>query len=66
MCDKVKTNYHILQAMAGDAKVEGEQLKGLSKYFNSVTNTGRANVAKATYAGLGLVILYFMLKPKKK
>ncbi|XP_046986278.1 ATP synthase membrane subunit K, mitochondrial-like [Schistocerca americana] len=52
--------------MAGDAKVEEGQLKGLSKYFNSTTNTGRANVAKATYAGVGLVILYFMLKPKKK
>ncbi|KDR11975.1 Up-regulated during skeletal muscle growth protein 5 [Zootermopsis nevadensis] len=52
--------------MAGDAHVDESQLKGLSKYFNSVTATGRANVAKATYASVGLLILYFTLKPKKK
>ena len=27
------------------------QLTGMAKTFNSVTFTGRANVAKATYAG---------------
>ena len=52
--------------MAGDAGVDPNQLKGLSKYFNGSTTAGRANVAKATYASVGLLILYFSLKPKKK
>ncbi|XP_053601393.1 ATP synthase membrane subunit K, mitochondrial [Plodia interpunctella] len=51
--------------MAGDS-VDGSQLKGLSKYFNSQTNAGRANTAKATYAFFGALILYFTLKPSKK
>ncbi|XP_063632919.1 uncharacterized protein LOC134803996 [Cydia splendana] len=51
--------------MAGD-NADGAQLKGLSKYFNSQTYSGRANVAKATYAFIGVVILYNMLKPKSK
>ncbi|XP_045505027.1 ATP synthase membrane subunit K, mitochondrial [Colias croceus] len=50
--------------MAGEP-VDESQFKGLSKYFNSYTNTGRANTAKATYAFFGVVILYFALKPKK-
>ncbi|XP_067634837.1 ATP synthase membrane subunit K, mitochondrial [Eurosta solidaginis] len=50
----------------GSEEAEAAKLKGLEKYFNSVTNTGRANVAKATYAVLGLVIAYNVLKPKKK
>ncbi|CAG2062125.1 unnamed protein product, partial [Timema podura] len=52
--------------MAGDSHVDESQLKGLSKYFNSTTLRGRANVAKATYATIGLIILYFTMKPKKK
>ncbi|XP_014249106.1 up-regulated during skeletal muscle growth protein 5 isoform X2 [Cimex lectularius] len=53
--------------MAGDkGPLDESQLKGLSKYFNSVTDRGRANVAKATYAGVALIALYFWLKPKKK
>ncbi|XP_049886575.1 uncharacterized protein LOC126381073 [Pectinophora gossypiella] len=51
--------------MAGDS-VDGSELKGLAKYFNSQTYTGRANVAKATYAFFGVVILYNILKPKSK
>ncbi|XP_055534685.1 ATP synthase membrane subunit K, mitochondrial [Wyeomyia smithii] len=51
--------------MAGDS-VDEAKLKGLSKIFNSETMRGRANVAKATYAGIGLLILYFSLKPSKK
>ncbi|XP_013167158.1 PREDICTED: up-regulated during skeletal muscle growth protein 5 [Papilio xuthus] len=51
--------------MAGDS-VDDSQLKGLSKYFNSQTNRGRANTAKATYAVFGALILYFTLKPKSK
>ncbi|XP_014249105.1 up-regulated during skeletal muscle growth protein 5 isoform X1 [Cimex lectularius] len=57
----------ILLEMAGDkGPLDESQLKGLSKYFNSVTDRGRANVAKATYAGVALIALYFWLKPKKK
>lgn len=52
--------------MAGDSSVDESQLKGLSKYFNSQTNKGRANTAKATYAVMGAMILYFTLKPKSK
>ncbi|XP_029157365.1 ATP synthase membrane subunit DAPIT, mitochondrial-like [Nylanderia fulva] len=44
----------------------GEKLTGLAKHFNSQTMHGRANVTKATYAGIGLIVLYFYLKPKKK
>ncbi|XP_055380443.1 ATP synthase membrane subunit K, mitochondrial-like [Condylostylus longicornis] len=51
--------------MAGDA-VDESKLTGLSKHFNGTTMRGRANVAKATYASVGLIIAYFMLKPKKK
>ncbi|XP_076228424.1 ATP synthase F(0) complex subunit k, mitochondrial [Nomia melanderi] len=42
------------------------KLTGLSKYFNSVTDNGRANVAKATYAAIAAIGLYYYLKPKKK
>ncbi|KOB67363.1 putative stretch regulated skeletal muscle protein [Operophtera brumata] len=52
--------------MAGDSSVDESQLKGLSKYFNSQTNRGRANTAKATYAVMGVFILYLTLKPKSK
>ncbi|KPU77499.1 uncharacterized protein Dana_GF19337, isoform B [Drosophila ananassae] len=45
---------------------EGEKLTGLSKIFNGTTMAGRANVAKATYAVMGLLIAYQVLKPKKK
>ncbi|XP_045456088.1 ATP synthase membrane subunit K, mitochondrial-like [Melitaea cinxia] len=52
--------------MAGGESVDESQFKGLSKYFNSTTNRGRANTAKATYAFFGAVILYYTLKPKSK
>ncbi|ROT81244.1 Up-regulated during skeletal muscle growth protein 5 [Penaeus vannamei] len=52
--------------MAGDAGVDSSQFKGMARYFNSSTMTGRANVAKATYAVLGLIIAYNVLKPSKK
>ncbi|XP_037820318.1 uncharacterized protein LOC119609556 [Lucilia sericata] len=48
--------------MAGEA----EKLSGLSKIFNGSTTAGRANVGKATYAVIGLIIAYNMMKPKKK
>ncbi|XP_033227511.1 ATP synthase membrane subunit DAPIT, mitochondrial [Belonocnema kinseyi] len=51
----------------GHAEEAGaENLKGLAKYFNSQTNYGRANVSKATYAVVGVVIAYFYLRPSKK
>ncbi len=31
------------------------ELTGLAKHFNSVTHTGRANVAKATYAAIFMI-----------
>ncbi|EAT33811.1 AAEL005292-PA [Aedes aegypti] len=52
--------------MAGGDHIDETKLKGLSRYFNGETIKGRANVAKATYAGIGLLILYFSLKPSKK
>ncbi|KAH8415410.1 hypothetical protein KR222_010888 [Zaprionus bogoriensis] len=45
---------------------ESEKLSGLSKIFNGTTMSGRANVAKATYAVMALVIAYQVMKPKKK
>ncbi|XP_059482640.1 uncharacterized protein LOC132200888 [Neocloeon triangulifer] len=51
--------------MAG-AAAEESQFKGLSKIFNSTTVKGRANVGKATYAAIGLIILYNVVKPKKQ
>lgn len=44
----------------------GQNLTGWKKYFNSVTDYGRANVAKATYAGVAVLTVYLLLKPKKK
>ncbi len=52
--------------MAGDASVDESKLKGISKIFNSETIRGRANVGMATYATIGVIVLYFMLKPKSK
>lgn len=52
--------------MAGADPPEAANLKGLGKIFNSVTTSGRANVAKATYGALGLLIAYLTLKPSKK
>ncbi|BES92908.1 up-regulated during skeletal muscle growth 5 homolog (mouse) [Nesidiocoris tenuis] len=53
-------------AMSGENHVDESKFTGLSKYFNSETLRGRANVAKATYAVIGVIILYQMVKPKKK
>ncbi|XP_075533280.1 ATP synthase F(0) complex subunit k, mitochondrial-like [Dermacentor variabilis] len=40
------------------------QFQGLSKYFNTVTQTGRANIAKATYLVFGTIGLYYWAKKK--
>ncbi|XP_044595336.1 ATP synthase membrane subunit K, mitochondrial [Cotesia glomerata] len=45
---------------------DGQKLTGIQKYFNSTTNSGRANTSKLTLSVLGLVIAYNLLKPKKK
>ena len=37
------------------------QLTGMAKTFNSVTFTGRANVAKATYAGEPICKCYILM-----
>lgn len=50
--------------MAGGHDVDDSHLKGLAKIFNGETTRGRANVAKATYAAVALIVLYFKLKPK--
>ncbi|XP_017782433.1 PREDICTED: up-regulated during skeletal muscle growth protein 5-like [Nicrophorus vespilloides] len=42
------------------------KLSGLSKLFNGSTMRGRANVAIATYASIGLLVAYFTMKPKSK
>ncbi|XP_030381846.1 uncharacterized protein LOC115629505 [Scaptodrosophila lebanonensis] len=51
--------------MAGE-HADDAKLSGLSKHFNGTTMRGRANVAKATYAVVGLVIAWQIVKPKKK
>ncbi|EEZ97762.1 Neb-cGP [Tribolium castaneum] len=51
--------------MAGGEEAEAAKLTGISKIFNAQTTRGRANVAMATYASVGLLIAYFTLKPKK-
>ncbi|XP_037286427.1 uncharacterized protein LOC119179457 [Rhipicephalus microplus] len=40
------------------------QFQGFSKYFNTVTKTGRANIAKSTYLVLGTVGFLFWAKKK--
>lgn len=40
------------------------QFQGLSKYFNTVTQTGRANIAKATYLVIGTIGLFYWSKKK--
>ncbi|CAN8023702.1 unnamed protein product [Ixodes persulcatus] len=50
--------------MAGGSGIDESQFKGLSKHFNSFTDRGRANIAKVTYAGLGLIALYFWARKK--
>ncbi|OXU25067.1 ATP synthase membrane subunit DAPIT, mitochondrial [Nasonia vitripennis] len=52
--------------MAGADPPGSENLTGLSRIFNSQTNFGRANVAKATYATIALIVAYNLLKPKNK
>ncbi|XP_075226988.1 ATP synthase F(0) complex subunit k, mitochondrial-like [Lycorma delicatula] len=50
--------------MAGPSEGEEANFKGLSKYFNSMTSTGRANFSKATY--LTVAALFVITKVYKK
>lgn len=43
--------------------MDDPSLKGLTRYFNSATIRGRANVAKATLTGLCLFYVYKKLCP---
>jgi len=48
-------------------KMAGEpELTGMAKHFNSVTFTGRANVAKATYAAIFLTVVAVKAKNAMK
>lgn len=51
--------------MAGGQGSE-PKLTGFSKYYNSVTVQGRANVAGSTFIAVGGIALYFYLKSKSK
>lgn len=45
--------------MAGDAHADEAQFKGLSKYFNSTTSTGRANVSIIHFSEVwGFTVVY--------
>jgi len=52
--------------MAGNDGVDPSQFKGLSKYYNSHTVTGRAGAAAITLGVVGIGVLYMLLKPKAK
>ena len=49
-----------------EANIDPELIKGWRKYYNSYTERGRFNVSASTLAAVGLVIAYFVLRPKKK
>lgn len=46
------------------AGVDDAQFKGMSKYFNTFTALGRRNIAKATYATLGVIGFLYWAKKK--
>ena len=56
----------LFAAHGDDVNVDPELIKGWRKYYNSYTNQGRFNVSASTLAVTGLVIAYFVLRPKKK
>lgn len=43
-------------------KMDDTSIKGISRYLNSQTGRGRANVAKLTYGSLFGIFLYFKLR----
>ncbi|XP_067393238.1 ATP synthase membrane subunit K, mitochondrial [Emydura macquarii macquarii] len=51
--------------MGGHDSGSEHKFTGIQKYFNAYTNVGRRNYVIATYASIGMIILYFKLKPKK-
>lgn len=53
--------------MAGGAEgMDASQFKGLSRYFNTFTDTGRRNISATTLSLVGLFFMYKMMKPKPK
>jgi len=56
---KFTENTTTLTTMAGEP-----ELTGMAKHFNSMTFTGRANVAKATYAAIILTVVAVKAKNK--
>ncbi|XP_022163768.1 up-regulated during skeletal muscle growth protein 5-like [Myzus persicae] len=50
--------------MTSDTKLEEKPLTGFSKYFNTTTINGRVNISCATFATLGMFLLYVKFKPK--
>ncbi|XP_048005966.1 ATP synthase membrane subunit K, mitochondrial-like [Leguminivora glycinivorella] len=50
--------------MAGHGVDDDPNLKGITRYFNSTTTRGRANVTKVTYTFLALYYLYSKIRPK--
>jgi hypothetical protein len=47
--------------------IDDPRIKGISRYFNSFTIRGRANVAKATIGGMfGLYVYMKFKKPSEK
>ncbi|KAL0850439.1 hypothetical protein ABMA28_012243 [Loxostege sticticalis] len=47
--------------MAGHGVDDDPSLKGISRYFNSQTNRGRANTAKVTVAFCAMYYVYHKL-----
>ncbi|XP_029344887.1 ATP synthase membrane subunit DAPIT, mitochondrial-like [Acyrthosiphon pisum] len=50
--------------MTSTPELEEKPLTGFSKYFNTTTINGRVNISCATFATLGMFLLYMKFKPK--
>ncbi|CAM1329773.1 Uncharacterised protein g10115 [Pycnogonum litorale] len=50
----------------GSSSGKESQFKGLSKYFNTITDSGRRNITAATYSTVALIALYFWARSKRK
>lgn len=47
-------------------KMDDSSIKGISRYLNSQTGRGRANVSKLTFATAFGIFLYFKFRPSAK
>ncbi|CAH1738254.1 unnamed protein product [Aphis gossypii] len=43
---------------------EEKHLTGFNKYFNTTTTNGRVNISCATFAAIGMYLLYLKFRPK--